>query len=209
MKHMTDDQSSWIEGLKAGSKEVFDDIFRAYYSELVIYCLRYVHDQDVAEDIVQDMFVKMWLRHADLQIQTSLKAYLYRATQNHALNHLNQLKIQDKYKQYVGFAALNGSESPLEKLQESDLELKIKHAVLSLPEKRREVFELSRHEGLRNKQIAERLNISVKTVENQMTKALEHLRVFLKEYLPVIFLFIVTFGVILQAFLKQDFFYLF
>ncbi len=68
MKHMTDDQSNWIEGLKAGSKEVLTDRCGAYYAELVSYCLRYVHDQDVAEDIVQDMFVKMWLRHADLQI---------------------------------------------------------------------------------------------------------------------------------------------
>ncbi len=202
MKQMADDQSSWKEGLKAGNKEVFDEIFRAYYGELISYCLRYVYEQDIAEDIVQDMFVKMWLRHADLQIQTSLKAYLYRATQNHALNHLNQLKIQEKYRQFVGFSAINGSESPLDKLQETDLELKIKHAVLSLPEKRREVFELSRQEGLKNRQIAERLNISVKTVENQMTKALEQLRGFLKEYLPVIFFFFVTFEAFSLAFLK-------
>jgi len=192
-KHMTEDQIRWIRGLKTGKKEIFDEIFRTYYGELVVYCLRFVADQDMAEDIVQDMFVKLWLRHDDLNIQSSLQAYLYRATKNHALNHLNQLKIQDKYKEYIGFLTLNGTESPLEKLQESDLELKIKHAVLSLPEKRREVFELSRHEGLKNKQIAERLNISVKTVENQMTKALEQLRNFLKDYLPVLFFGILTY----------------
>jgi RNA polymerase sigma-70 factor (ECF subfamily) len=201
MNKFTDDKEKWIAGLKAGNREIFDEIFRAYYKELVIYCLRFVTDREMAEDIVQEMFVKLWLRHEDLHIQTALRAYLYRATQNHALNYLNQLKIQEKYKQYVGFSTLNGAENPLEKLQESDLELKIKHAVLSLPEKRREVYELSRHEGLKNKQIAEKLNISVKTVENQMTKALEQLRNYLKEYLPVFVYLLLTF----EAFWKLFF----
>ena len=191
---MTDNQLRWIEGLKAGEKSVFDEIFRAYYEELVGFCLRYIPDQDMACEIVQDMFVKMWIRREDLFVTTSLKAYLYKATRNHALNYLNQLKIQDKYKSYVGFQTIEGGNSPLDKLQESDLEEEIKRAVLSLPERRRKVFEMSRHEGLKNKQIAEKLNISVKTVENQMTKALEFLRNSLKDHLPVGLIFLIAFG---------------
>lgn len=191
---MTDNQLRWVDGLKAGERSVFDEIFRAYYQELVGFCMRYVSDQDMASEIVQDMFVKIWIKREDLFVTSSLKAYLYRATQNHALNHLNQLKIQDKYTSYIGFQTADGGNSPLDKLQENDLEKEIKRAVLSLPEKRRQVFEMSRHEGLKNKQIAEKLNISVKTVENQMTKALEQLRNILKEYLPVGLLFFITFG---------------
>jgi len=191
---MTDNQLRWIEGLKAGEKSVFDEIFRAYYEELVGFCLRYIPDQDMACEIVQDMFVKLWIRREDLFVTISLKAYLYKATRNHALNYLNQLKIQDKYKSYIGFQTLDGGNSPLDKLQESDLEEEIKRAVLSLPERRRKVFEMSRHEGLKNKQIAEKLNISVKTVENQMTKALEFLRNSLKDYLPVGLIFLIAFG---------------
>lgn len=179
---MKTEQDSLLEGLKAGDKKIFDEIFRLYYPALTIHCLRFVPDQDLAEEIVQDVFVKLWLRRNDIVVTSSLKAYLYRATQNHALNYLNQLKIQERYRQFVGFQTYNGSESPLEKLQEKDLEERIKEAVLSLPEKRREVFELSRHEGMKNKEIAEKLNISVKTVENQMTKALEYLRMKLKDY---------------------------
>ncbi|MDA3944278.1 MAG: RNA polymerase sigma-70 factor [Bacteroidetes bacterium] len=191
---MTDNQLKWIEGLKAGSRKDFDEIFRRYYAELVNFCMRYVVDQDMASEIVQDMFVKLWIRRDDLLVNSSLKSYLYRATQNHALNYLNQQKIQDKYKSYIGFQTLNGVESPLDKLQESDLEKEIKRAVLDLPEKRRMVFEMSRHDGLKNKQIAEKLNISVKTVENQMTKALEQLRKSLKQFLPLVLLFLLTFG---------------
>jgi len=183
-----------MNGLKVGEREIFDEIFRTYYDQLVGFCMRYVSDQDLASEIVQDMFVKLWIKREELDISSSLKAYLYRATRNHALNHLNQLKIQGRYREYIGFQTYDSSNDPLEILQESDLENRIKQAVLSLPERRRLVFEMSRHEGLKNKQIAEKLNISVKTVENQMTKALEYLRNVLREYLPVGLMFYITFG---------------
>jgi RNA polymerase sigma-70 factor (ECF subfamily) len=177
-------QNRLIEGLTAGDKSVFDEIFRMYYAPLCQYCMRYVSDMQVTEEIVQDLFFKLWLKRDNLIIHSSLQSYLYQAVKNHSLNYIYQLKIQEKHRKYVGFN-VKDSHDPFDKLEEVDLEILIREAILKLPEKRRVVFELSRHEGLKYAQIAEKLDISVKTVEAQMSKALEHLRIVLKEYLPI------------------------
>lgn len=182
-------QSRLIDGLKAGDKSIFDEIFKMYYTPLCHYCMRYVSDLEVAEEIVQDLFFKLWLKRDDLLIHSSLQSYLYQAVKNHSLNYIYQLKIQEKHRKYVGFN-VKDSHDPVDNLEEIDLEILIREAVLKLPAKRREVFELSRHEGLKYAQIAEKLDISVKTVEAQMSKALEHLRIVLKEYLPGFIIYI-------------------
>lgn len=182
---MPDDlQNIFIEGLKNGDRKIFDRIFRMYYSPLCTYSLRYVPDSDTAEEIVQDMFFKLWMKRDELLIHTSFQSYLYQAVRNYSLNYISQQKLQEKHRQYIGFQVKDHHDH-FDDLEQTDLDLMIKEAVLKLPDKRREVFELSRYEGLKNAQIAEKLNISVKTVEAQMTKAFEHLRKLLKDYLPV------------------------
>ncbi len=178
-----------IEGLKTGDKRIFDEIFRLYYAPLCHYCKRFVSDAEIAEEIVQDLFFKLWIKRDSLILRTSLQSYLFKAVKNHSLNYLNQLKIQEKHRQYVGFQ-VNDPFVASDQLEESDLTILIQGAILKLPDKRREVFELSRHEGLKYSQIAEKLNISVKTVEAQMSKALEQLRNVLKEYLLIALFFL-------------------
>jgi RNA polymerase sigma-70 factor (ECF subfamily) len=181
---MPDDlQNIFIEGLKNGDRKIFDRIFRMYYSLLCNYSLRYVPDRETAEEIVQDMFFKLWMKRDELVIHTSFQSYLYQAVRNYSLNFISQEKLQEKHRQYIGFQVKDNHDH-FDQLEQTDLDLLIKEAVLRLPDKRREVFELSRHEGLKNAEIAEKLNISVKTVEAQMTKALEQLRKVLKDYLP-------------------------
>lgn len=187
--NMTNDlQNRLIEGLQGGDKKVFDEIFKLYYTPLCHYCMRYVSDNQVSEEIVQDLFFKLWIKREHLILHASLQSYLYKAVKNHALNYINQKKIQEKHRQYVGFN-VKDSHNPFDQLEENDLELLIKGAILKLPDKRREVFELSRHEGLKYNQIALKLNISVKTVEAQMSKALEQLRNVLKEYVLILLIF--------------------
>jgi len=183
---MDNDQLRLIQGLTRGDKQVFGEIFHLYYAPLCTYCMRFVNSQEEAEEIVQTLFLKLWSKHDQLFVNTSLQAYLYRAVLNYALNYLKQLKTHKEFEQYIGFQTKDRATNPDNTLEENDMQRIMKIAVLSLPEKRREVFELSRFEGLKNHEIAQKLNISVKTVENQMTKAFEHLREVLRDYLPLL-----------------------
>lgn len=179
-------QDKLIIGLREGDQKVFDDIFNAFYSPLCRYCTRLVYDPLVAEEIVQDLFCKIWIKRNELEIDTSLKAYLYRAVLNHSLNYLNHLKTEDKYRQYVGFQTQGNNNHPHEMLEEKDIQRILSLAILKMPEKRREIFEMSRNHDMKYSEIAEKLNISVKTVESQISKALEYLRKVLNEVLGVL-----------------------
>jgi RNA polymerase sigma-70 factor (ECF subfamily) len=181
---MLDDQQRLINGLKDGDKKVFEEIYRLYYSPLCFYCLRYVGDMEEAKELVQGMFLKVWIKRDTIDINTSLKSYLYRAVQNHALNHLQQQKIKQKYVIDKAHFPAQPSENGQLKMEEEELKKVIKNAILNLPEKRRKIFELSRFENMKYNQIAEHMSISVKTVEAQMSKSLQYLRIVLKEYLP-------------------------
>ena len=164
-------------GLKHGDREAFDQIFRMYYAQLTRFCLQYVPDRDTAEELVQDFFVKLWIRREDFEIKISLKSYLFKSVCNFAYSYLSQQKYQkEKIQKAMEKFSAAEQKNPFEKLNEKEMETIIQRAIDTLPEKRREVFLMSRDEGLKNKEIAERLNISVKTVERQMTKALDYLR---------------------------------
>ena len=176
--------------LKNGDEQVFESIFREFYAPLCLHARRYLIDPDIAEEVVQDMFFKMWDRRDSLTINSSLAAYLYKSVTNHALNYLKYQKHIQKYQEYVGFRTDdNVSISAHDALVNSDLEKELLRLIKSMPERRRMIFEMSRHEGLRYNDIAEKLGISVKTVEVQMSKALEFMRNKLRDYLPVLLVF--------------------
>ena len=185
---MMDDQHKLRKGLREGNKEIFEEIYRQYYSPLCFYCMRYVGDIEEAKEIVQGLFLKIWIKRNELDINTSVKSYLYRAVQNYALNHLHQQKVKQKYIINKAHFPNQSSENGQLKMEEEELKILIKSAVLKLPDKRRKIFELSRYENMKYTQIAEHLTISVKTVEAQMSKSLKYLRQVLKEYLPVLLL---------------------
>jgi RNA polymerase sigma-70 factor (ECF subfamily) len=175
--------------LKQGDEQVFESVFHEYYVPLCIHARRYVVEPELAEEVVQDMFFKMWERRDALAINTSLNSYLYKAVTNHSLNYLQYNKHLKKYQEFVGFHTDNSQwDSAHEVLVHSDLERKLNQLVLQMPEKRRMIFEMSRFEGLKYAEIAKKLKISVKTVEGQMSKALEFMRIKLKDYLPLLIL---------------------
>ena len=179
-----------VEALKAGDETAFEMIFRTYYPALCNYAFTYVRDKDEAEEIVQSCFLNVWEKRGSIDIHTSLKSYLYAMVRNAGLNRLKHEKIREKHAAEVLVTSETSSESVSQKIHASELETRIMEAMEKLPTQCRLVFKLSRFEELKYAEIAEQLNISIKTVENQIGKALKIMREQLSDYLPLIFLLI-------------------
>lgn len=185
---MTDNDAKYIKGLREGDRVVFEQIFREYYPKLCNYARRYIADKSTAEEVVQDFFCKLWERRGEIQINTSFSNYLYKSVVNYCYNHFRKVETERKIIDYGDELPEAGAGHSLQ--SHGELDHQLGRALLEMPEKRREIFELSRFEGLKYHEIAEKLNLSVKTVETQMTRSLEFLRHYLKEYLSVILLLI-------------------
>lgn len=171
-----------------GSENDFEEIFRDHYSALCSYANMYLNDVDASEDMVQEVFLKLWKSKESLQIRTSMKSYLFRAVRNACLNMIDHINIREEYKKFNIREVQEDESNFTDESIVSELEEKIRKTIDTLPVERRKVFVMSRYEGLKYKEIAEKLNISVKTVENQMGKALQFMREKLVDYMPLILL---------------------
>lgn len=173
----------------AASITSFEETFKLHYKALCNAANKILDDKDASEDVVQDVFLKLWAKKEDTAIIQSIKSYLYRATINTSLNYLEsnkkviRLQPADELKQFVNAG---------EELQHKELEVKINEAINQLPPKCKVIFVLSRYEGMKYQQIADHLGISIKTVENQMGKALQMLRERLKPFLTHEFIAVAT-----------------
>lgn len=167
--------------LKNGSEQAFQVLFKKYYSALCHFARQFLNDSESAEETVQDMFVKIWEKRDHLNIETSVKHYFFRSVRNHCLNQIQHEKIKKQYADMVMESSAH-EPSPEQYYIEVDLMKRIEKSIDSLPPKRQEIFRLSREQGMKYKEIADTLQISVKTVEAQMGLALKHLRDELKEF---------------------------
>jgi RNA polymerase sigma-70 factor, ECF subfamily len=167
----------------------FEILFKAHYSSLCSYANHFLKDLDASEEVVQEVMFKIWVNRESLMITSSMKSYLFRAVRNGCMNVLKHLDIREEYKTREEQDRHENQHSGEDEMIVSELEQKIREAIDRLPLERRKVFILSRYEGLTYNQIAEKSGISVKTVENQMGKALKTLRQELSEYLPWLILF--------------------
>lgn len=175
--------------LKEGKENAFEMIFKTFYKPLCTYAYSFLNDKDEAEEVVQATFISVWEKRSGIEIQTSLKSYLYRMVRNSCLNVIKHEKVK---KEHVAHEMATGEfshESVSQAMVSSELEGKIYDAMKTLPEQCRLVFQLSRFEELKYAEIADQLNISIKTVENHMGKALKLMRGHLKEYLPLFLIF--------------------
>jgi RNA polymerase sigma-70 factor (ECF subfamily) len=182
-----------LETIQSGNESAFEMIFRSYYQPLCRYAYSFLEDKEEAEEVVQSAFITIWEKRKSLDIQTSLKSYLYRMVRNACLNVIKHEKIKQQHVTHELTVADTSNESVTQKVYATELELKISEAMKTLPEQCRLVFQLSRFEELKYQEIADQLQISVKTVENHMGKALKLMREQLKEYLPVLLIFIKDF----------------
>ncbi|PWK16126.1 RNA polymerase sigma-70 factor (ECF subfamily) [Arcicella aurantiaca] len=185
--------SDILLAIRQGNERVFETVFKKHYQALCNYACGILKDMDDAEEVVQSIFLKFWEQRAEIEISVSLKSYLYRAVHNTCLNRLKHLKIQETYRQYVGDYLENTHDSATDILDKVELESRIADALEKLPEQCRLIFKMSRFEELKYQEIADRLRLSIKTVENQIGKALKIMRTELADYLPIILLMMLFF----------------
>ena len=173
----TEDNILILRLIKEGDRLAFRHLFETWFTPLCRFMHLYISEKTVVEELALDLFMHIWENRQTLQIQVSLKSYLFQAARNRCLNELR------KQKNTVSLDEISGEiiDAGVYSLEETELQNLIQEAVLSLPDKCREVFDLSRNESLSNREIADRMNISVKTVEAQITKALKRIKNFLGE----------------------------
>lgn len=179
-----------LEGLKKNSEIAFDELFRKYHRKLVYFALKIVKNHDIANEVVQDLFVNFWEKRHQLEPKISLQAYFYRAVYNNCI-HLSK---KERLLQSDGLTQLNDMPEGFNNLLETnELEVRIYSLIDQLPTECQRIFKLSRFEELKYHEIAERLNLSVKTVETQMSRALKFLRTHLTDYIKLLIFMIIDF----------------
>ena len=170
-----------IRRIREGDARQFESLFRSSYVSLVRYARTLVKDQDAAEEIVQDLFYRLWRNKEKLEIESSLNGYLYRAVQNLCLHYIDHNIVVERYAREMALRTEESPESPADIVNYRELQAKIARILERLPEKCGKIFCMSRFEGLKYSEIAERLSVSVKTVEANMGRALKEFRKALAE----------------------------
>ncbi len=188
--HKAHDHSKLLCLLSSGDQWAFEVIYDRFADRLYRYIYSRTRVKETSEEILQEIFVSLWARRESLEITTSLDSYLFGTAKHKILSHFRSEGVRKKYAAELAlFAAERVDNSSEELLEEKDLEQTIKERISELPEKCQTVFLLSRVEHQPIKHIAERLNISHRTVENYICQALKHLKVSLGEFLVLSILF--------------------
>lgn len=179
--------------MNGNDEKIFRSLFNEYYAPLCLYALRFTKDKSAAREVVQETFVKLWEHHEKIEINKSLSGYLYTSVRNNALNYLKRQQIKNHHNEIYAELVLRAQEymtitreNGLSVLLAKELETQFMEAVDALPEHCREIFKLSRFEGLKNAEIADIKHITINTVQKQLSISLEKLRGSLSNILPKI-----------------------
>jgi len=178
----------WLIQMSKDDNNAFSVIFRKYYRDLVLFGGSYLANKEMCEDIVQNVFLRLWDNRKDIVIETSLKSFLLKAVQNACLDELRHEKIIRTHETYTKTFGNTDDIDTVNYILYSDLHEKLMLSLEKLPGTYREVFEMNRFEGLKYKDIAKKLNVSERTVEVRIGKALALLRKYLKDFLVVFFI---------------------
>lgn len=187
-KNLTIKNKLLIEGLISGERTSFESIFNLYYNRLLFFAREFIYSKEIAKELIQDTFLKVWKIRETLTPDTDISALLFTIIRNKCLNHLKHLTIKQKYlnkaqQENKQFLNKNALENQLfDALVYDELCKIVFKAIEDLTPRCREIFKLSREEGLSYKEIANKLGISINTVENQMVRSLKKIRQCLNTY---------------------------
>lgn len=171
-----------LEELTRGNEKAFNFIFRQYYKQMGQFAFSIVKDQGSAESICQEVFVKLWEKRKELSDVSNLNSYLARMVRNQCIDFLRKEKSNSK--RYSALKVIESDNTTEEEILKNEFEEKLLNSMMRLPGRCREAIELSRFDGLSNREIAQRMQISVKGVEALIGRSLKFLRIELHEFLP-------------------------
>ncbi|MCX6300613.1 MAG: RNA polymerase sigma-70 factor [Bacteroidia bacterium] len=173
--------SEIVRRIRQGDTGQFESLFRSSYVSLVRYAKTLVKDHDTAEEIVQDLFFRLWQDKEKIEIESSLNGYLFRAVHNRCLHWIEHSRVVEKHAQEMAYKQTENYEDPSKIIQYKELQSKIAKILARLPERCGKIFCMNRFEGLKYAEIADILSVSIKTVEANMGKALKEFRKALTE----------------------------
>jgi RNA polymerase sigma-70 factor (ECF subfamily) len=187
------DDKVLLHKMIGGDESSFEEVYRYYFPRLNYFAKQYLLDSEVSKNIVQDVFTELWDKRHTLRDDTNLQAWLFTVTKNKSLKTISQLKSRRNYDNFIKYRQLDINFKALSDFDTSEfifreLEVQIQTALEKLSPSCRRIFEMSRFEDKKNREIAEELNLSVKTIEGQISKALRSLKKDLKEYLPLFYI---------------------
>lgn len=171
-----------IEKIRSGDAEAFELLFRRFFHPLVAFAYHYVYDHEVAEDLVQDVFIHLWSHRERLDPGRNAKTYLYTAVRNRAFKYARHLRVREEYRIHHIVSGVTG-DSPEQQAMNAEFHKALERSIQSLPVKCRTIFCMNRFDDLKYREIALILDISVKTVETQMSRALKFLKKQLQAFL--------------------------
>jgi len=171
--------------ISEGDLKTFESVFRKYYEMLCRYAVKITGDSDEAEEIVQDLFYLLWEKRQTLNIDVSLKSYLFAAVHNRCLKYIRHRNVEEKYRNGIAGEGSGMGMSPEDFANSEQLYELLEKTLISLPAKCSAIFRMNRFDGLRYSEIADKLSVSIKTVEANMGKALKILRKNLKDFTEV------------------------
>ena len=173
-----------LHSIKLDDKISFEQIYRQFWSKLYIYAFNVLRERELCEDIVQEVFIDLWTKRNKVQI-SDLHSYLFQSVKFQIFNHFRKSKYKKQL--LMKFDLINTQYNIDELYEKEELKAQIKEEISKLPEQRRIIFEMSRYEGLTNKEISEKLNISVQTVKNQISQSLKFIRISLNSFYLLFF----------------------
>lgn len=162
--------------IRNGDAAQFESLFRSSYISLVRYAMTLIKDHDTAEEIVQDLFFRIWKDREKLKIESSLNGYLFRSVHNKCLHYIEHSRVVERHAEAMTYQQAGIQESPSDILNYKELQEKVAIILERLPDRCGKIFTMSRFEGLKYTEIAEKLSVSVKTVEANMGRALKEFR---------------------------------
>ena len=167
-----------VSELKNGNEKAFRQLFDLYYQDIYGYSISLLKSKEAAEENVQDVFMKVWLNRDNLNLEQSFKAYIFTIARNQAFNTLNKAANDQLLKEEIFYESQKSHDYGDYSIREADCKKLRKQAMKQLPPKRKQIFKMSRKKGMSYEEISQELGISINTVRNQMSKALESMRVF-------------------------------
>lgn len=174
-------ESEIIGRIRKGDIGQFESLFKSSYVSLVRYAKTLIKDHDTSEEIVQDLFFRLWQDREKIKIESSLNGYLFRSVHNRCLHYIEHNRVVERYASEMAYRQSESPENPSDILHYKELQAKVARILEKLPERCGKIFCMNRFEGLKYTEIAEKLSVSIKTVESNMGRALKEFRKELTE----------------------------